>query len=79
MTILNYDFATNASDICSDLVIEVDDKGVITEYFAHRFVISRRSPALQSIISSLPLRMPQNDIYIANLFEIVASLFPQFP
>jgi hypothetical protein len=56
IAVFDYDFKQNGRDICSDLVVEVDDKGKITEYFAHRFVLSRRSPAFQSIIASLPLR-----------------------
>lgn len=49
----DFDFTKNESDICADLIIEVDEH---TEYYAHRFVLCRRSPAFHAIIKALPQR-----------------------
>lgn len=48
-----FDFS-QPSDVFSDLVIEVDDKGKIAEYHCHKFILSRRSPQFKSILRATP-------------------------
>jgi hypothetical protein len=51
---LDVDFRDRASARYSDVVVTANDGGASVEFYAHRFILSQRSPAFRAALKATP-------------------------